>query len=154
MLFLLRLPSEALPAVAGPVDASCGHQSTLCLEGAELVLYLKRRKNKPRASRLVHTCFCRDSTVTCPVHVIGKALRPGSPFLPGITPHLALVKLREFLVGLSTPSAVDFWSHDLRRAHALDLQCSGTCLCCMWCQCVCHVGRCLIGCCSAIWRMV
>ena len=123
--FLLRLPSEALPAVAGPDVACYGHQSTLCLEGDELVLYLKRRKNKPNGSRLVRACWCRQSSVTCPVHVIGKALRPGLPLFQGITPHLALVKLRECLVALTTPSAGDYRTHDLRRGHALDLQCSG-----------------------------
>ena len=57
--FLLRLPSEALPAVAGKGD----HQSSVFLEGDTIVLVLKRRKNKPGGSRLVRTCWCSESKV-------------------------------------------------------------------------------------------
>ena len=57
--FLLRLPSEALPAFAGEGD----HQSALFMEGSNLVLVLKRRKNKPGGSRLVRTCWCSESKV-------------------------------------------------------------------------------------------
>ena len=57
--FLLRLPSEALPAVAGKGD----HQSSVFMEGDTIVLVLKRRKNKPGGSRLVRTCWCSESKV-------------------------------------------------------------------------------------------
>ena len=125
--FLLRLPSEALPAVACTVDGRRESQATLCIEGSVLVLYLRRRKNKPQGSRLVRSCWCSSSTVTCPLHVIGKfmAERPGLPLFPGITSQSALVTLRECLASLATPSASDYRTHDLRRGHALDLQCSG-----------------------------
>ena len=52
--FLLRLPSEALPLVVGP----CSESSSLFREGDTLVLELKRRKNKPKGSRLVRFCIC------------------------------------------------------------------------------------------------
>ena len=57
--FYLRLPSEALPAVAGKGD----HQSSVFMEGDTIVLVLKRRKNKPGGSRLVRTCWCSESKV-------------------------------------------------------------------------------------------
>ena len=56
-VFLLRLPSEALPVVAGQGD----EQACLFREGQTVVLELKRRKNKPAGSRLVRTCWCSVS---------------------------------------------------------------------------------------------
>ena len=58
--FLLRLPSEALPAVAGKSQG----QASLYIEGETLVLELLRRKNKPSGSKLVRTCWCRESKVS------------------------------------------------------------------------------------------
>ena len=59
-VFLLRLPSEALPVVAGQgVEQAC-----LFREGQTVVLELKRRKNKPAGSRLVRTCWCSVSEVS------------------------------------------------------------------------------------------
>ncbi len=57
--FLLRLPSEALPAVSG----KDGGQSSLFKEGNELVLVLARRKNKQQGSRLVRKCWCAEAKV-------------------------------------------------------------------------------------------
>ena len=57
--FLLRLPSEALPAAVG----RGGGQSSLYREGDNLVLELKRRKNKPCGSKLVRSCWCKQSQV-------------------------------------------------------------------------------------------
>ena len=53
--FLLRLPSEALPAFAGPRD----HQSSVFLEGDAILLGLRRRKNKA-GGRLMRTCWCSE----------------------------------------------------------------------------------------------
>ena len=57
--FMLRLPSEALPIVVGPSDDA----SSFFKEGDTVVLELKRRKNKPRGSRLVRKCWCSTSPV-------------------------------------------------------------------------------------------
>ena len=57
--FMLRLPSEALPIVVGPSDDA----SSFFKEGDTVVLELKRRKNKPRGSRLVRKCWCNTSPV-------------------------------------------------------------------------------------------
>ena len=59
-VFLLRLPSEALPVVAGQGD----EQACFFREGQTVVLELKRRKNKPAGSRLVRTCWCSVSEVS------------------------------------------------------------------------------------------
>ena len=58
--FLLRLPSEAVPMTAA---RDTGKQAVLYLVGETLVLELTRRKNKPCGSRLVHSCWCRESKV-------------------------------------------------------------------------------------------
>ena len=74
--FLLRLPSEALPVVRGPVDTSDTH-AVIEPSNDSLVLKLKRRKNKPEGSTLRRTCWCSKSPRACPVHVLGR----GTPFV-------------------------------------------------------------------------
>lgn len=58
-IFLLRVPSEALPMRAGPAEC----HSCLDLDGDKLVLTLKRRKNKQGGSRLERGCWCSSSPV-------------------------------------------------------------------------------------------
>ena len=58
-IFLLRVPSEALPMRAGPVEC----HSFLVLDGDKLALILQRRKNKQGGSRLVRECWCSTSPV-------------------------------------------------------------------------------------------
>jgi hypothetical protein len=110
-VFLLRLPSEALPLLAHGGDFSLAsgdaHGSRV------LVLSLKRRKN------------------TCPVHVLLPwllRLPPGASLFPGISPWGALRTMRRMLVILEVPDAGKYCVHDFRRGHALDLQLSGACL--------------------------
>ena len=129
-VFLLRLPSEALPMVAGGTDCLANEQSVVSIdwELGHLVLKLKRRKNKQFGSRLVRTCWCKESPETCPVHVLGPwiaAAVPGAAFFAGITPAVALRTLRRMLADLDVKQAALYGTHDLRRGHALDLQCSG-----------------------------
>ena len=71
--FLLRTPSEALPAVAGFHGYPTQSNSMIFKEdGTSLVLVLRRRKNKPEGSRLVRTCSCQKHPATCTFHLIGK----------------------------------------------------------------------------------
>lgn len=139
--FLLRLPSEALPVVVGKGAGP----AYLYLEGGTLVLDLARRKNKPRGSRLIRTCWCSESKVrvlgwssyvakdvlyqeTCPVHVIGPLiteLGQGAAPFGGISAACALGILRLLLQKIGVAGALDYRCHDLRRGHALDLQLSG-----------------------------
>ena len=59
-VFLLRLPSEALPIEVGRVPGK-HQQAVLEMEDGKLVLTLLRRKNRPAGSRLERTCWCRES---------------------------------------------------------------------------------------------
>ena len=56
-VFLLRLPSEALPVKFGAGGLHC--------DGEKLTLELERRKNKPQGSRLVRTCWCKQCKARC-----------------------------------------------------------------------------------------
>ena len=65
-IFLLRLPSEALPLTVGK-DTS---RNEIFVEDEALVIVLARRKNKANGSRLSRCCWCSRSRTTCPVHVV------------------------------------------------------------------------------------
>jgi len=56
-VFLLRLPSEALPLTIG--EGSSGN--AIFMRDGKLVLVLKRRKNKLHGSRLTRGCWCTQS---------------------------------------------------------------------------------------------
>ena len=121
-VYLLRLPSEALPlrVRTGPCNIS--------LEGNEVVITLQRRKNKPGGSRLARGCRCQASRLTCPVHTVWPLVRDlpdGALIFQGITAAIARSKLREFLHALGVQNWDKFWTHDLRRGHAKDMQLSG-----------------------------
>ena len=127
-VFLLRVPSEALPVVAAKNEGQVSSQSVITLAGDELVLVLQRRKNKPNGSRLVRTCWCRECTRTCPLHVLGPivtAQADSSQLFGGISAADALSALRHMLKSIGVLKCGDYRTHDLRRGHALDLQCSG-----------------------------
>ena len=120
--FLLRLPSEAVPAAARSGASRLGR------EGNYLVLEFERRKNKPGGSRLVRGCWCGECKATCPLNVLGPVLdrcADGERLFPCVTAVGALKTLREMLGILGVPRAGEYRTHDLRRGHAKDLQCSG-----------------------------
>ena len=126
--FLLRLPSEALPAVVGFDGFACSANAVLYLDGDCLVLQLRRRKNRNGGSKLTRKCWCSASMSTCPVCtfrplVVGRA--PGTPLFPDFTPSSALQVLRVVLGGLGVPDPELYRTHDLRRGHAQDLVASG-----------------------------
>ena len=119
--FMLRLPSEALPVVAGRADDVPDAQAVLFRVGDTVVLLLKRRKNKPHGSRLVRRCWCRNSPSTCPVRMLGKMLDKstvGQRWFKDITLKFMLEK-----VGVA--NGARYRTHDLRRGHVVDLQASG-----------------------------
>ncbi len=121
--FLLRVPSEAIPATADG-NGPC----RLSREGPYLVLHLDRRKNKPSGSRLVRGCWCKECPRTCPVHVLGPHLDStarGEPLFPEITASSALRTLRTMLQVLGVDRSHEYRTHDFRRGHAKDLQLSG-----------------------------
>jgi len=123
-VFLLRLPSEALPIVKEASEA----KASLALVDGSLVLALKRRKNRPQGSRLVRGCWCKKSPKSCPVHKLGGFLnehRAGDSPFKGISAACALDTLRMILADLGVENAHVSRTHDFRRGHARDLQASG-----------------------------
>jgi hypothetical protein len=130
-VFLLRVPSEALPMVICDGGVAHGEQSCLFLEGENLVLALKCRKNKQKGTRLTRGCWCSQDKVTCPVHVLGKAvmrLPSGMRPFEMLTQSKVLTSLRERLRRLGVDQAGLYRTQDFRRGHAKDLQENGSTL--------------------------
>ena len=126
-VFLLRLPSEALPIEVGRVPGK-HQQAVLEMDDGKLVLTLLRRKNRPAGSRLERTCWCRESCRTCPVHVLGPAvrdIRTGTALFGGFTAAEANSALKDMLGKIGVAKAKEYRTHDIRRGHARDLQLSG-----------------------------
>ena len=71
-VFLLRLPSEALPIVVGEIGQTEAKAVLQCV-GDKLVLKLERRKNKPQGSTLTRGCWCSKEPRACPTHVLGPS---------------------------------------------------------------------------------
>ena len=62
------------------------------------------------------------------MHVLGKLVAEfpqGAALFVGITAHEALDKLRFMLAAVGVEKPEMYRSHDIRRGHALDLQCAG-----------------------------
>ena len=129
--FMLRVPSEALPAVRGEEGFLIGNeQAVIWLEDGMLVLRLLRRKNKPHGSVLKRGCTCESQPRICPVHVLWHgflhSLPIGTKPWSGHTSASANEALRDSLLTLAVPQADLYRCHDLRRGHARDLFDSGT----------------------------
>ena len=131
--FLLRVPSEALPIVwSGAKWPSVeSTKASIVLADGRLGLQLARRKNKETPSTFWRACWCKTSSATCPVHVLGRwfsrlPLRC-APFSK-ISSSAALARLREVLTILKGPEAAQYRTHDLRRGHADDMRRAGATL--------------------------
>ena len=62
------------------------------------------------------------------MHTVGTVLKdfvPGEAVFPGISAQEALVKLRFMLSAIRVEKPELYRCHDIRRGHALDLQCAG-----------------------------
>ena len=141
-VFMLRVPSEALPMrwVGEGADVVEEGQACLSLQGNILRLKLGKRKNKceavswsscaprrgtarrPQGSILERRCWCARDRRTCPVHTVGAwaARRPvGSALWSSVTPAGALRELRRVLRELGVARAHDFRTHDWRRGVGL-----------------------------------
>ena len=132
-VFLLRLPSEALPIVwAGsefPFVKS--EKAAIILANGRLGLQLAWRKNKQTSSTFWRSCWCSTSASTCPVHVLGNWLSQlplGTRPFSGITASMALKRLRALLAVLRVAEAFLYRTHDFRRGHADDMRRSGATL--------------------------
>ena len=120
-VFLLRVPSEALPVVRCCQGSGEGEQSRLWLDGDELCLRLLRRKNKYKGSVLRRKCHCAACPATCPIHVLWRffgQLPVGSKPFADITASSALSRLRALLVKLKVPDVGTFNTKAFRRGHA------------------------------------
>ena len=130
-VFMLRLPSEALPTHVGGRVWKDGIQSAISLDGDALVLRLLTRKNRPEGAVLKRYCWCRRSPLTCPVHVLAKFLLRGgegaAPF-SAFTSKSSKDELREMLSHIGIEDAGMYRTHDLRRGHSRDIQSSGATL--------------------------
>ncbi len=152
-IFLLRLPSEALPAVAGGEDCQEA-QSVLTYEGEQVVLRLRSRKNKPAGSCLTRSCWCGTSAATCPVHVLGRWVQgksPGEPLFPGISAGGAASRLKTMLQAIGVARSHLYRTHDLRRGHAKDLQAAGGLFNVMH-DCLYDSSHCQASLCGPFWR--
>ena len=125
--FMLRVPSEALPAARGDQRLAQGaaEQAVIWLDDDMLVLRLLRRKNKPHVSVLKRGCTCESQPRICLIHVLWEGFLRDLPV--GRKPWAAHSStsandaLRTALSSLAVPSANLYRCHDLRRGHARDL---------------------------------
>ena len=128
--FLLRLPSEALPACrASPEQTQYSQEQTLVWREADTVcIRMKRRKNRRMGSGTLRrgcTCasaeadFCKDM---CPLHSLWERffekLPEGSHPWGAITPHMAMTRLRATLAELGVANPETYGTHDFRRGAA------------------------------------
>ena len=130
-VFLLRLPTEAIPMTAGGIGFAHGKQSVILLEGAEVCLRLAKRKNLASGSVIRRACWCNFCSTTCPVHTLwgffnglDRGAQPFAEFKGG----RALKLLRCILRRLSVPDAGIYRTHDIRRGHTQDLLDNGASL--------------------------
>ena len=133
-IFLLRVPSEALPMCreSGGMAAH-GQAGNSCIRrvGDEVVLNLRTRKNRRQGSTLTRRCWCSKSVETCPLHVLWpffEGLPEGSQPFRALRMESVLMRLRLRLRALNVENANDYRTHDFRRGHARDLQASGASL--------------------------
>lgn len=131
-VFLLRVPSEALPIVLGGVGSEHGKlQSVIELLPDQIVLHLARRKNRPQGSVLSRKCWCSSCKRTCPIHVLAVFLGQfdaGAQPFANISRGSALAGLKAMMSALRIPKAGSYRTHDFRRGHTKDLAESGSSL--------------------------
>ena len=138
-VFLLRVPSEALPVTKG-TDEDRGNQATIFLDEESCVcIRLRRRKNRPGGSLIRRRCTCAACPGICPVHVLWHKFVAQLPL--GAQPWmnvsagaartrlravLAQLQVRSVHLGLAgilsglveVPNAALYGTHDFRRGHA------------------------------------
>lgn len=128
--FLLRVPSEALPLTVGECEMALAHgrHSATQVGSDGITVKLARRKNKPRGSVLCRKCWCRESQLTCPVHILGawlEKLPSGARPFVHLGAGAALAALRRSLTVLGISSPQSYKLHDFRRGHAHHLAACG-----------------------------
>ena len=102
-IFLLRLPSEALPMIRGGGGVAPGQHSVISLEGKRLLLWLYKRKNRPEESVMYRSCWCSMSRSTCPVHALWPRVQRypvNAPLFENITYDVFRKRLKDRLLKL------------------------------------------------------
>ena len=134
-LFLLRLPSEALPACRGsPSNPGLVERQTLIWrDGDTICLRMRRRKNRPQGSGVLRRqCSCSGSVHMCAVHTLWDKFwasrAEGEQPWAHIGPSQARARLRRLLQRLQVPRAHEYGTHDFRRGHAEDMKKCGSTL--------------------------
>ena len=86
-VFMLRVPSEALPAVivssqqlddfkrSKRTDGRKKIPPMVCITESQVEWFFWRRKNKFKPSSIFRACWCASCKKTCPVHVLGAYLQ-------------------------------------------------------------------------------
>ena len=129
-VFMLRLPSEALP-MAARWAGNLRDVPVFKFHSDKVELWLPKRKNRLTPSSLFRPCWCSKCTLTCPVHVLGAymaELPAGTQPFVGISPAQASYGVRRLLAEAGVPEADKYTSHDLRRGHADDMRRGGATL--------------------------
>ena len=129
-VFLLRLPSEALPCTKPSCEMIRNAQAQTWCDGIEIHLQIKRRRDMDGSSQMSRNCWCVASPGACPVHVLWPffaAVPDGALPFAGITPGRAQKSLRHGLRLLPATREESglFRCHALRRGHAKYLASSG-----------------------------
>jgi hypothetical protein len=126
--YLLRVPSEGLPACLGSVGVESRQRAgkQLVLEGDKATWYFDRRKNREFPTRAGRPHTCRTGAKLCPVctleSFIGvQGLAAGDALFPGISAKQFNCQLRKHMAASGAPSAETFTSKGFRRGHAQDI---------------------------------
>ena len=145
-LFLLRLPSEALPLFrALPEerllsDDPMSNKATIGLRDfngeQRLVLRLTRRKNTRHGLIAMRPCFCGKNKLLpqhcCPIHIfwvnVMATTKPGEPLFPSLQGKNINRIPRATLKNIGTPDAEKYSTHCLRRGAANAIFRSGSTL--------------------------
>ncbi|CAK0869818.1 unnamed protein product [Prorocentrum cordatum] len=127
--FLLRLSSEALPAVRVENGAAAACVASAFVVGDQVIeLHLSRRKNRESRSALARQCWRDECAATCPVHVLGAWLigEPAhQPIWAARPPGAARARLRRALGEIGRHGAESFGARAFRRGRAQDIAAGG-----------------------------
>ena len=139
--FMLRVPSECLPIVAGMGCGDCMEPSEpdggrafhaeVTVNEESIWLTLQSRKNKSAPSTIKRHCWCRTCKLTCPVHALGgylKGIPRGSCAFPTVTDRAANRRLRKILGLVGISDVENYTTHCLRRGHTMDMAEGGSSL--------------------------
>jgi hypothetical protein len=127
-VFMARVPSELLKwqyqgasltgAAGTPFDVA------VQVDGVELRVHLKRRKNARHGDTIRRVCACHLAPALCPVHTFGPWLQAfamgASPF-EGWTPAKATKILRVYLAECGVGDTSKYSLHAFRRGAAQDM---------------------------------